>query len=239
MSKVIFENNQFYHIYNRGVDKREVFIEGFYYKRFLTSMKEFNRTDPIGSLLEKEEREREESARVSNSPGNKEFQVNGDTLRELDSKLPPITPLVQIISYCLNPNHYHLVLQQLEDNGISKYMHKLGLGYTNFFNTKNKRNGALFQGRYKTVEITSDDHLLWAVAYVNGNAYVHGIIDDASKYGWCSYPEYLGLVDNDVCNKKLILDKFNSLEDFKENSEKCFDVMRKKKEDSEHGIKFV
>ena len=67
--------------------------------------------------------------------------------------------LVQIICYCLNPNHYHLLLKEIKDGGISEFMKRVGGGYTWYFNNKHKRSGTLFQGRFKSVHIKSNEQL--------------------------------------------------------------------------------
>lgn len=109
-------------------------------------------------------------------------------------------------------------------------MHKIGLGYTNYLNLKYKRSGSLFQGPFKSVQIDSEEHLLRVSAYVNGNAQIHGIVDGAEKYKWCSYPEYLGKGDLDLCAKSVILDKFKDIESFQKASEECFKKMKDRKD---------
>jgi putative transposase len=94
-------------------------------------------------------------------------------------------------------------------------MQKLGTGYVQYFNQKHKRSGSLFQGVYKAVPIKSNEQLYYLTAYINGNAEIHKI-DKAKKYPWCSYPDYLNRRNGTLCNKKIILDKFNSLEDYRQ-----------------------
>jgi len=209
MRKLDFINQEFYHIYNRGVDKRDIFLEESDYVRFLLSLKEFNCLEPIGSLYEKAYRDEKES----NSQLGIGFQKN--------------PRLVEIICYCLNPSHYHLILKQLSDSGISKYMHKVNLGYTNYFNLKNKRNGSLFQGKFKAAKIDSFEHLVWLSVYVNKNAQIHGKIEDAVNYPWCSYSQYLGIKEDNLCNKDIIL---NEVQDYKSIAEDTALFMKKKKE---------
>jgi len=83
--------------------------------------------------------------------------------------------LVKIISYCLNPNHYHLLLEQKQEKGITSFMHKLGTSYTKYFNAKNNRSGSLFQGSYKSVPIKTDAQLFYISAYINGNPEIHPV----------------------------------------------------------------
>ncbi|OGY41516.1 MAG: hypothetical protein A2Y67_00480 [Candidatus Buchananbacteria bacterium RBG_13_39_9] len=227
MRKIKFETGKFYHIYNRGVDKRDVYMDEGDFERFLKSLREFNRLDPIGSLVDLEEKRRLESNSLGifeTVPNKPECSKGIGSLTTSGSER-----IVDFIAYCLNPNHFHFILRQVVDEGISKFMHKLSLGYTCYFNLKNNRSGSLFQGKFKAVKIDSDEHLLWVTAYVNGNAQIHGLIPDAADYKWCSYPEYLGKRDLDICDKSVILDKFKDTESFKSASEECFRKMKEGK----------
>ncbi len=68
--------------------------------------------------------------------------------------------LVEVIAYCLMPNHFHFILKQLVENGISNFMAHFTDSYTRYFNVKNERNGPLFQGRFKAIRVGTDSHLL-------------------------------------------------------------------------------
>jgi len=130
MRKFEFTNNEYYHVLNRGVDKREVFLDSNDMARFFQSMDEFNNINPIGSIFE-----------------------NSFKKLSLGNPVSKREKLVNFICYCLNPNHYHFLLEQLVDNGVEKFMHRLGVGYTKYFNKKYDRVGALFQGNYKATHI--------------------------------------------------------------------------------------
>ena len=77
--------------------------------------------------------------------------------------------LVEILCFCLMPNHFHLLLRQIKDGGITEFMRKIGTGYTNYFNTKNDRVGALFQGKFKAVHVQTQSHLLYLPHYIHLN----------------------------------------------------------------------
>lgn len=196
--------NEYYHIYNRGVDKRKVFLDDFDYQRFLKSMKEFNSKDPIGSLYEKS------------------FE---DKKNNLEAKLPK---LVEIVCYCLNPNHYHFILKQLEERGIEKFMQRIGTGYTKYFNQRYKRTGSLFQGTFKSARIRPNA-FLYLSAYVNCNCEVHGIAK-AELYRWSSYSDYLRKTKYGLCDKKVIMNEFKRGDDYKKFAQENVKVMREKKE---------
>lgn len=201
MRKVQFANGEYYHIFNRGVDKREIFLSEEDLLRFLQSMDEFNSLEPIGSIYQNtfEKYKIKSNAQKGN--------------------------LVNIICYCLNPNHYHLILEQVADNGIKKYMHRLG-GYTMFFNNKYKRSGALFQGTYKAVHVASNEYLLRLSAYVNLNNRVHQLRGLASKSSW---EEYIG-DKNEFCKKDIIMNQFNNPMDYKEFAEDALMDIKERKE---------
>lgn len=90
---------------------------------------------------------------------------------------PPKQPLVEIVSYCLLPNHFHLVLKQVTENGISNFMKRIGVGYTMYFNEKNKRSGSLFQGVFKSKHLETDQDLKQVLSYVFHNNIIHSILN--------------------------------------------------------------
>jgi REP element-mobilizing transposase RayT len=204
MRKIKFETGKYYHIFNRGVDKRKIFLEKRDYFRFLESMKELNTTKVIDSLYRHKQLKRKKEKIEAKL-------LRFDTNRRSLASTIPAAPLVEIIAYCLNPNHYHLLIKSLIKNGVSKFMHKLNTGYTKYFNAKHKRSGSLFQGTFKAVEITSDFQLAHASAYINGNAEVHKIAK-AKDWPWSSYPDYLDQRENNLItiNKQPVLVDFKN-----------------------------
>ena len=199
MRKIVFVVGKYYHIYNRGVDKRKIFLGKEDYFRLLKSLKEFN------SPLTREER--------MFLP-----ELNSEKNSELSSGR-----LVNIIAYCLNPNHYHFILEQKEDGGIKTFMHKIGTGYTNYFNKKYNRTGSLFQGRFKATYIDSNEYLLHLSSYINQNYFIHGYGNDIWEYS--SLLDYIGKRKGALCNKEIILsqfDNFREYEDFMEENKFYF-----------------
>ncbi|MDO8522820.1 MAG: transposase [bacterium] len=191
MRKIQFVNGEFYHIYNRGVDKRNIFNNSYDIQRFLQSMNEFNTINPIGSLYE--------SSFLS---------------PEIKSKRKR-KKLVNFIAYCLNPNHYHFILEQLTNNGISQFMHRLGGGYSWQFNKKYQRSGSLFQGTFKAKLIYSNEYLLHLSAYVNLNYKVHKLGGLAAKLIKSSWAEYSTDQISGICEKSIILNQFKSDKEYK------------------------
>lgn len=210
MANNTFANNEYYHIYNRGVDKRNVFQDANDYFRFLKSLKEFNQTEPVVSLYIKD-RINKERANVVVRPLRKD-------------------KLVEIVAYCLIPNHYHLILKQLKEGGISEFMKRVNGGYTGFFNYKNKRTGSLFQGKFKSIHIDSNEYLLYLSTYVNYNYKIHGRSE--KKWIFSSISEYLENKKKiGLCNPKLILNQFKSINYYKKYAEGSAAEVRTKREE--------
>jgi len=202
MRKLEFQTGEYYHIYNRGVDKRDIFIDKWDYIRFLQSMREFNQAEPVGSLYVQQELKRKEKLK-NKAPGT--FKRLPEPKRKL---------LVNVICYSLLSNHFHFMLKQVTDKGISKFMHKVSMGYTNYFNFKNNRSGYLFQGRYRAIHIKSDGHLFQLSGYINGNAEIHKITK-AENWPWSSYLDYVGLRQGTLCKKQEILNEFKNINEYK------------------------
>jgi putative transposase len=96
--------------------------------------------------------------------------------------LASIERLVEINAYCLNQNHFHLIVKQLRSGGISEFMQKIGTGHTMYFNKKYNRSGSLFQGTFKSTHINSNELLLYLSVYVNANHRIHGYPDKDWQY---------------------------------------------------------
>src|SRR3989344_7885148 len=141
MRKVQFANDYFYHAYNRGTDKREIFSDEKDYFRFIRDLFEFN-----------------DNNAVVNANFRFVQQINYGGSTSIVSRARE--QLVDIISFCLMPNHFHFILKQLKDGGIVKFMQKIGTGYTMYFNQKHKRSGVLFQGKFKAILIARDEYFL-------------------------------------------------------------------------------
>ena len=209
MRKVSFVVGEYYHIYNRGTDKRIIFSNFFDLQRFIQSMREFNTVEPIGSIFENRFKKR------------KNNQLGA-----------PSAKLVDFVCFCLNPNHYHLILTPLVEKGIEKFMQKLGAGYTMFYNEKYHRTGALFQGRFKAVHIDSDEYLMYVNVYVNLNNRVHLLGAPSAKLiSKSSWGEYVGENNENFCNKEMILDRFNSKAEYKKFAEETLEGILERKEE--------
>lgn len=187
MREVRLSENEHYHIYNRGVDRRLIFIDTKDIERFLEGLQLFNTDQSIGSLRD------HPSHRVTGKDGRK---------------------LVDFIAYGINPNHYHFILKPLVKSGIEKFMHKIGMGYARYFNTKYGRTGALFQGKFKAKHIDSNEYLLHLSAYINLNDKAHGRENTVSTLSRTSWKEYLEKSVEEFCEKSIILEQFKSRKEY-------------------------
>jgi len=204
MRKHTFEISQYYHIYNRGVDKRDIVLDNNDLNRLLQSFVEFNSEKSIGSIYE-----------------------NSFKKDKLGS---PTSKLVDIVAYCINPNHFHLLVTPLIDNGIEKFMQRIG-GYTKYFNEKYDRSGVLFQGKFKSKHVADDRYLLHVSVYINNNN-LDSLGSPTSKLSVSSLGEYLNKSKvDDICNTDIVLGQFRDVKEYKKYSEETWKDICKRKED--------
>ena len=210
MRKIRFVKGGIYHIFNRGVEKRNIFQDDADKWRFLQGLYLFNDEENSTNLLWKLEKEK----------GGLNFR----TLKNfVERKHEERKPLVRIMADCLMSNHFHLILQEIKDNGISTFMHKIGTGYAGYFNKKHERVGSLFQGTFKASPVDKDLYLQYLLIYLNvinpgelvepklkerGVKNIDMIIKFAAEYPWSTHQEYLGKRNSIIIDKGLLEDFF-------------------------------
>lgn len=208
MRKEPLVTGEYYHIYNRGVDKRDIFMCKEDLERFIESILEFNNVEVITSI------------------SNVRKTKNQIVPEALSGK-----PLISVIGCCLNPNHFHFILKQLEDGGISKFMQKLQAGYTYYLNVKNSRTGALLQGAFKSHHIYDDNYFKKLIGYVNFNNEVHDIPLEKSHLVFSGSSEYKNNNFN-VISKiegENILKMFGGVKGFEKYCKEIISVIRKER----------
>jgi putative transposase len=205
-----FEKGKIYHIFNRGVEKRDIFINDADKWRFLQAMFLFNNQNALSDTFFLLEREKG----VMNFRILKDFINNSNANRK---------PLVRIMADCLMPNHYHFLMEEIEEKGISRFMQRFGTGYTKYFNKKHDRVGGLFQGPFKSVLVDEDNYLQYLLVYINvvnpgqllepelkevGVNDIEKIMKFAEEYYWGTHREYLGKRESIIIDKGIFKDFF-------------------------------
>jgi len=194
--KVPLITNQIYHVLNRGTASQPTFLTKKDYQRMLEIILYYQNENLSLSYAHFLRLPTQEKAEILEKLRNqKEF-------------------LVEIITYCLMPNHFHLLLKQLQENGISNFMSKITNSYTRHFNSKNERTGHLFQGKFKAVMVETNEQLLHVSRYIHLNPYTSFVIktlQELKNYPYSSFPEYLGQSKTNFFRKEVILDQFKNI----------------------------
>ncbi len=175
MSRQAF--GEFYHIYNRGMQKQPIFTSDADRFRFLFLILVLQGKNPIRNM----------SRSVKTSVQHSMLHISDETKNDILKNRN-----IELVAFCLMPNHFHLIVHEIEENGISKYMQRVQNAYTKYFNTKYEKTGHLFQGSYKSKHIMDDRYLLYLSAYVHKNpCELFNIKDQEEKYYWSSFQDYI------------------------------------------------
>lgn len=178
----------YYHLFNRGVDKREVFLDDSDYQRAYDTLFFYTAENIL-----------------------KRFSLS--SLEEKDFLKSSRDKLVSIISFCFMPNHFHVQVKEEKVSGLSTFISRFSNSYTRYFNLKYKRGGYLFQGKYKKTTIQTDEQLLHVSRYIHLNPLIGNLVSKLEEYRWFSYPEFLSLRKG-FCEKEIILSHFSSIQDY-------------------------
>jgi putative transposase len=206
---------ELFHALNRGVDKRTIFHDSQDYARFVHNMFEFNSTLPAKNVF------RNMMSDIVNRSSTDNTHIS--------------KKLVDIHGWCLMNNHYHLLLSERIEGGLSQFLRKLNVGYAKYFNERYKRSGTLFQGRTKKILIDNDAHFLHILNYIHFNpldtlegawdwrerkiTQSNEALDLLQKYRWSSYLDYIKTKNfPSILTTSLFLEVFNN--DYKGQVEK-------------------
>lgn len=181
--------NSIYHIYNRGVEKRKIFMDEQDHKVFLAYLKEYLSAPLQGETLQS---------------------------RSLQSKY---FGEIELLAFCLMPNHVHLLIKQNNKDSIKKFTQSLFTRYTMYFNKKYDRTGSLFQGAYRATNVINKDYLLDITRYIHKNPLK--ITKNLSDY-YSSYSHYLNLFNIPWVHNKIVMDYFNESSFVKHNNIKSY-----------------
>jgi putative transposase len=206
--KIKFAEGEYYHIYNRGVDKRDIFLDKSDYNRFISLLFNANSINPV------------RTRRTSSGQGFTSTISRGETLTNIGA-------------WCLMTNHFHILLKSKDDFGVSKFLQKVTTAYTMYFNQKYNRSGALFQGVFKSEYVDRDEYLKYLFSYIHLNPIkfienswknkgirdIKRVLDFLDNYNYSSYFDYLfdSRPEYKIITKEVFPEYFLSVDDFKNN----------------------
>jgi len=201
---------EYYHILNRGNNKQNIFKDDKDRIRFLFSIFFFQSSKKNNNIS------RELNKFVQHSMLN----ISEEMVRELCEER-----LVELVAFVLMPNHFHLIVRELEPGGVSKYMQKISNSYTKYINTKNETSGHLFQGTFKSVHIKDNPQFLYVSAYIHNNVReLKGWNGKEHLYPWSSFQDFIR--ENrwgELLKTDIILNQFSE----KDNKEKYKSFVQK------------
>jgi putative transposase len=207
-----------YHVLSRGVDRRKIFDEDRDYLRFIHDLFEFNDQNPVNNATYHFRQNQPKDSRVPYIP----------MVRR------PRKFLVEVLAFTLMPNHYHLLLRPLVENGIVRFMSRINTGYAKYFNHKNDRSGTLFEGRYQSIPVERDAHFIHLPYYIHCNPLdLHSpewrkramknkkkAIDFLNNYRWSSHLDYCGVKNfPSVTQREALLQFFGGVRGYKKSLE--------------------
>ncbi len=189
--------NEYYHVFNRGVARQPTFLSKNDYEQALLALSYYRFSNPPMRLSRYKELSVEERS---------------TTLSELQEN----EKRVEIISFVFMPNHFHMLLKQTAENGISSFISQFSNSYTRYFNTKYNRVGPIFQGVFKSVHVESTEQLVHLSRYIHLNPVVSAVIreNDLSTYRWSSLPDYLEEKNFSIIYSEPILEQFSSRKEY-------------------------
>lgn len=186
---IVLANGEYYHLFNRGVERRPVF----------TNRRELARAMDLVNFY----RFDKPSVRYS-----KYLMLDEDQRQNFLANLKE--KAVEVVAFCLMTNHFHFLVKQIKENGVSKFMANFMNSYTKYFNTKYQRAGPLFQGAFKAIHLESDEQLLHLSRYIHLNPVINFKIkpQELKDYQWSSYPSYVGNSNMNFVNKDIVMNFF-------------------------------
>jgi putative transposase len=212
-----YRSDSFYHIYNRGVNKGDIFLSKFDYQSFLSFLKIY--------LSPKNTKELQQSLEIAVG-----WQEKDKIIRLL--RLNNFSQEISLLAYCLMPNHFHLLIKQSTSIAIQSFIRSLLSKYSMYFNFIHKRTGPLFEGRYKAVLVKSEEQLVHLSRYIHLNPK-----EKSSTWKYSSLPNYLGQINQIWVKSNEILSYFSeekpgfSYKSFIDQKDKDFTLLDKLKLD--------
>lgn len=214
-----FDTGKIYHVVLRGIDDNKLFKDTNDYYRGIFSIYEFNTINPVEILKRRRDR-----ARMKAHFKKLEKLGGNPTSAQLDDDLR--NKLVEILVFCLMPNHIHLLIRQIKDGGVIKFMKKFGGGYAKYFNKKYSRKGYVFQNRFLAISVKTDEQLKIVFAYIHANPVslmepnwkkrgirnFNKVMKFIKEYKWLSFSDYLGKPNfPSVTNREFVLETIGGM----------------------------
>ncbi|MCK4905287.1 transposase [bacterium] len=178
-----------YHIFNKSIAEYIIFNNDSEFTRMINVIRYYQKAKP--------------AIKFSDFIKLAEVKQN---YPNIDISVPERDKLIEIITYCLMPTHIHLILKQLKKNGISIFMGNILNSYTRYFNTKHKRKGPLWEGKFKNILVETDEQLLHLTRYIHLNPATAYLVNKPEEWLWSSYKEYLLETKAKICRYDDILD---------------------------------
>lgn len=194
----LYLEDGYYHIYNRGVEKRSIFLDEQDYGVFLSYLKNY--------LMPKDEKGLSDKL----SDPNTSYKEKDKILKLL--RLNNFYGEITLLAYCLMPNHFHFFIKQKSALSIDRFMNSLCTRYTMYFNRKYKRVGSLYQGVYKAVSVDHEEQFIYLSKYIHKQALIHLGTQGQALRSWkqpSSYPNYLGERKTEWVHPEEILSYFS------------------------------
>ncbi|MFA6006867.1 MAG: transposase [Candidatus Paceibacterota bacterium] len=206
MRIIEFCANEYYHVFNRGNNKQVIFRDDSDRFRFLFALLFFQAPisyDQIGRYIVFLKRHRTDISQ-------------NDSLKDLAEHVLGKRS-IELINFCLMPNHFHLAVKPMKDNAVSLYLHKVLTSYTKYWNKKYKATGHLFEGSFKAVRVADNDQFLYLSTYIHRNpAELSTWIGREHEYPWSSLQDYLGVNRwGKLLATENILEQFDSIEEYR------------------------
>jgi putative transposase len=205
---ISFAPEEYYHLYGRGGQKRTIFYDDQDHHRFLFLIL-FLQSDFINS--KEDNLSRRASQFVRHLVRHPMSNITPEEVSKIVKKRS-----VELTSFCFMPNHFHLIIKELAEGGISRYMQRVLNAYTKYFNAKYKTSGHLFQGPFQAVHVASNDQLLHLSAYIHRNPRgLKGWRDKEADYQWSSYQDYIGHNRwGELLTQEIVLDQFTTQQEY-------------------------
>ena len=203
MRKIRIAPGEYYHVLNRGVNKQTIFHDANDYTRFLFLILYFQSPITFANIIRC----------VQYFVQHSVLNIEAGDLKEIIKKRT-----VELVSFCFMPNHFHLIIKEVDEGGIAAYMQRVLNSYTKYYNTKYEKSGHLFQGPYKAVHVGDDRQLLYLSTYVHRNPReLSKWKNREHQYPWSSYQDFV--TENrwgELIQPDIVSGRFKQKSDYKE-----------------------